>query len=145
MFGSYRSSIWKHKTAASCIKFICSNHKLSEHVTTPGSVINHGFINNTLPVYSCRLFTTISTSFCIYRLSRDHNYLLEVLWTKFILVSVPDPKPPPARNTFSIPRVILEAIHTPDEVWGRDKKLTKFILLVHGVPLITGLHFGMQQ
>ena len=34
------------------------------------------------------------------------------------LVSVPDPKPTPAR--ISIPRVILEAIYAPDEVWGRD-------------------------
>ena len=34
------------------------------------------------------------------------------------LVSVPDPKPTPAR--ISVPRVILEAIYAPDEVWGRD-------------------------
>ena len=37
-----------------------------------------------------------------------------------ILVSVPDPKPTPARIAFSFPRVILEAIYVPDEVWGRD-------------------------
>ena len=61
-----------------------------------------------------------------------------------IVVSVPDPKPTPAWIAFSIarlfgsakclassrnagyiyqtifPRVILEAIYTPDEVWGRD-------------------------
>ena len=40
------------------------------------------------------------------------------------LVSVPDPKPIPARIAFSIahvfPYVILEAIYAPDEVWGRD-------------------------
>ena len=36
----------------------------------------------------------------------------------YCLVSVPDPKPTPARITFSIPRVILQAIHAPDEVWG---------------------------
>ena len=40
------------------------------------------------------------------------------------LVSVPDPKPTPAWIAFSIacvfPRVILEAIYAPDEVWGRD-------------------------
>ena len=34
------------------------------------------------------------------------------------LISVPDPKPTPAQ--ISIPRVILKAICTPDEVWGRD-------------------------
>ena len=33
-----------------------------------------------------------------------------------LLVSVPDPKPTPARIAF----VILEAIYAPDEVWGRD-------------------------
>ena len=33
------------------------------------------------------------------------------------LVSVPDPKPTPVRIAFSIPRVILEAIYAPDEVW----------------------------
>ena len=36
------------------------------------------------------------------------------------VVSVPDPKPTPARIAFSITRVILEAIYAPDEVWGRD-------------------------
>ena len=34
------------------------------------------------------------------------------------LVSVPDPKPTPARITF--PHVILEVIYALDEVWGRD-------------------------
>ena len=34
------------------------------------------------------------------------------------LVSVPDPKPTPARIASSI--VILEAIYAPDEVWGRN-------------------------
>ena len=41
-----------------------------------------------------------------------------------LLVSVPDPKPTPARIAFSIasvfPHVILEAIYAPDEVWGPD-------------------------
>ena len=36
------------------------------------------------------------------------------------LVSVPDPKPTPARIAFSIAGVILEVIYTPDEVWGLD-------------------------
>ena len=43
------------------------------------------------------------------------------------IVSVPDPKPTPAWIAFSIargegsfPRIILEAIYAPDEVWGRD-------------------------
>ena len=37
------------------------------------------------------------------------------------LVSVPDPKPTPARIAFSI----LEAIYTPDEVWGQDRLLSR--------------------
>ena len=40
--------------------------------------------------------------------------------TRFVsssLVSVPDPKPTPARIAFSILRVILEAIYAPGEVW----------------------------
>ena len=38
------------------------------------------------------------------------------------VVSVPDPKPTPARIAFSIARAlaILEAIYVLDEVWGRD-------------------------
>ena len=36
----------------------------------------------------------------------------------FKLVSVPDPKPTPARIAFSI--VVLEAIYALDEVWGQD-------------------------
>ena len=52
-------------------------------------------------------------------------YRLCILNSKFknlssILVSVPDPKPTPARITFSITRIILEVIYVPDEVWGRD-------------------------
>ena len=47
-----------------------------------------------------------------------------MLWlcTMYGVVLVPDPKPTPARITFSIifPHVILEAIYAPDEVWGRD-------------------------
>ena len=35
-------------------------------------------------------------------------------------ISVPDPKPTPARIAFSIVCVILEVIYVPDEVWGRD-------------------------
>ena len=39
----------------------------------------------------------------------------------FLLASVPDPKPTPAQITISI----LEAIYTPDEVWGQDYVLFK--------------------
>ena len=39
----------------------------------------------------------------------------------FLLASVTDPKPTPARITCSI----LEAIYAPDEVWGRDYVLFK--------------------
>ena len=35
-------------------------------------------------------------------------------------VLVPDPTPTPAWIAFSIPRVIVEAIYAPDEVWGQD-------------------------
>ena len=38
------------------------------------------------------------------------------LCSKSDLVSVPNPKPTPVQITFSI----LQAIHVPDEVWGRD-------------------------
>ena len=43
----------------------------------------------------------------------------------YCIVSVPDPKPTPARIAFSIThkRVILEVIYAPDEVWGRDYSL----------------------
>ena len=40
--------------------------------------------------------------------------------TALMLVSVPDPKPTPARIAFSIARIQLEVIYAPDEVWGRD-------------------------
>ena len=40
--------------------------------------------------------------------------------SKVSLVSVPDPKPTSVRDHFQFPRVILQAIHAPDEVWGRD-------------------------
>ena len=46
------------------------------------------------------------------------------------LVSVPDPKPTPARITFSIMCVILEAIYTPDEVWGRDYSASISVALI---------------
>ena len=36
------------------------------------------------------------------------------------IVSVPDPKPTPARIGFSITCVILEVIYALEEVWGRD-------------------------
>ena len=38
----------------------------------------------------------------------------------FSLVLVPDPIPIPVQTAFSIPCIILEAIYTLDEVWGRD-------------------------
>ena len=40
------------------------------------------------------------------------------------LVSVPDPKPTPARIAF--PCVILEVIYAPDEVWGRDYSTSNY-------------------
>ena len=40
--------------------------------------------------------------------------------SKVSLLSVPDPKPTSAWDHFQFPCVILQAIHAPDEVWGRD-------------------------
>ena len=48
--------------------------------------------------------------------SHSHLQLLTTVPVHLLLVSVPDPKPTPARITFSIARVILEAIYAPDEV-----------------------------
>ena len=56
---------------------------------------------------------------------RERGYEAErekrVFGPLFLLASVPDPKPTPARITIGI----LEAIYAPDEVWGRDCVLFK--------------------
>ena len=55
--------------------------------------------------------------------SSTYTKMTGKLHTMTYLVSVPDPKPTPARIAFSIARGELEAIYTPGEVWGRDYDL----------------------
>ena len=59
------------------------------------------------------------------RRGKERGYEVErekrVFGALFLLASVTDPKPTPARIACSI----LEAIYAPDEVWGRDYVLFK--------------------